>query len=382
MYENNHRFPCHPAVHFSAKEQDRIRSPPPPPHTHTHVHFCTFSEFPYPLTPTHQPTNPHPYDFLKDGTVLRHGNAKALPIKTVDSLDAALLPAASTAVNGDGDGQQNENNAAVANAEKAATPITAAAAAVASKAAPLMECEGGVCKLVRKPKKSAPEEQAPEETAPPLSSAATATAATATATAPGPAGPAPVPDASAATASRTMECEGDVCKLVRKPKKADAEEQKAPKETVAPAASAAPAATPATATPTRTMECEGGVCKLVRKPKAAAAAAAAMEKKTKEQAEEETPLGVGDTMPSLQVQQYSTSVETAAKNTGKRVWNRFPASFIVSRPVSVDVHVHIYYTTSCLTHFGLPFFVSLIVVMVDISYVAVESIVTAPHIQQ
>lgn len=163
---------------------------------------------PYP--PAHTP-------FLKkDGTVLRHGNAKTLPLKTAASLDAAFLGAsapasasasASAAPGGEEGEQQKENDAAAANASSAS--------ANAGKAAPGVECEGGVCKLVRKPKKAEPEASARQDPAPAAPPAAAA------------AGRAPAP------APRTIECEGGVCKLVRKPKEpvaAAAVEKKKPEE--------------------------------------------------------------------------------------------------------------------------------------------------------
>eukprot|EP00903_Cladosiphon_okamuranus_P006246 g6130.t1 len=177
------------------------------------------------------------------GKVLRHGNAKALPLKTAASLDSVLLgiasePASASAsvsaapggVGGESESEkQKENDATAANAN----------ASRRADGAPLMECEGGVCKLVRKPKNAAgPEEQATKE-----------------------------PVAAAAVAA------------------------------VEPSA-AAPAGA------MRTVECEGGVCKLVRKPKNAAEAAAsasAVEKKREEAEVEESSLAVGDMMPPLKL---------------------------------------------------------------------------------
>ncbi len=228
--------------------------------------------------------------------MLRHGNAKTLPLKSVESLDAALALAAAAPPSDGGGEHQKENDAAVANAsapsEKAAA--TATAAGTGKAAAPLMECEGGVCKLVRKPKK-------------PAAAVATPPAEPA----PGPAIPTAADAVDAAAATRTMECEGGVCKLVRKPKKAAAPEEQGqgtgPTEpAVAPAATVPAAAAPAPVpAPARTMECEGGVCKLVRKPKKEAPeqqkAKVPAVKAEKNAEEEESSLGVGDVMPSLQV---------------------------------------------------------------------------------
>lgn len=133
---------------------------------------------------------------------MRHGNAKALPLKSLNQLDDVLLQE---------DGEK-ENDSGVANVKPASPPPT-----VPSPVAPTsggQDCEGGVCKLVRKK---------------------------------------PATDPAPAPASGGQECEGGVCTLVRK------------KPTVAsvPAASAVTAGSPG---PTgNVMQCEGGVCKLVRK---------------------------------------------------------------------------------------------------------------------
>ena len=206
--------------------------------------------------------------------MLRHGNAKALPLPSVESLDAVLGPV---------DDKPNENDPAVANAS--------ALPAAASIPARGMDCEGGVCKLVRKQTVSTPE-QAPSGT--PEVGGGGVKEAVAVAAASGPAPPAaPV---------RGMDCEGGVCKLVRK-KKAPAPEQPPSAGTPEAEATVAVAAAdpPSSPAPARAMDCEGGVCKLVRKktPAAIAAAAAAPESVAAEEAE--GPLVVGGDMPSLRV---------------------------------------------------------------------------------
>ncbi|CAM9334266.1 unnamed protein product [Scytosiphon promiscuus] len=258
----------------------------------------------------------------EDGTVLRHGSAKVLPLKSAEFLDSVLADGAPGGAGNDRkDGVQHatdENDASAANVAPA-TAAAAAAPAVAKgkSSAPPMECEGGVCKLVRKPKKKAPAGVAPEEAAAAAettSPAATPAARTKTVECEGgvcklvrkpkkepekempreplPAAvPAASSDATPAAATRKVECEGGVCKLVRKPKKDAA---------VGVAEATSPGATPAAKA--RTMECEGGVCKLVRKPKEAVDAEGANEPAAAaDAAAEKLPLGVGDAMPPLQV---------------------------------------------------------------------------------
>lgn len=209
--------------------------------------------------------------------MLRHGNAKALPLPSVESLDAVLLQTAPV------DDKPNENDPAAANAS---------AVPAATIPAGGMDCEGDVCKLVRKKVVSTPE-QALSGT-PEVGEGAVREAAAAAVAASGPTPPAaPV---------RGMDCEGGVCKLVRK-KKAPAPEQPPStgtpeaEATVAVAAAADPSSSPA---PARTMDCEGGACKLVRKTPAALAAAAPGSSKAEK---EEGPLVVGGDMPSLRVKQ-------------------------------------------------------------------------------
>ncbi|CAM9899280.1 unnamed protein product, partial [Ectocarpus sp. 12 AP-2014] len=240
----------------------------------------------------------------EDGKVLRHGSAKTLPLKTVESLDSALLPppagaASATAREGRyGEGQQDENDAAAANAATPPGEETAAAGSPTAEGAPRgkatpssrMECVGDVCKLVRKPKPAAaaaaaaaPQGQTTGETA------AEATVAATPGPAAAPAAPAPSP--------AVVECDGGVCKLVRKPKKTAEQESK--DDSVAAVAEASAAAAAAAVPAARTMECAGGVCKLVRKPKKAAEEQPAVSERKEEASE--SPLVVGDAMPSLQV---------------------------------------------------------------------------------
>lgn len=250
----------------------------------------------------------------KYGTVLRHGSAKALPLKSVESLDSVLAAAAGDTSSGGKDNEHHapdENDASAANIAPPATPL-----AIDGKSAgpPPMECEGGVCKLVRKPKINAPATQNAEEkvlaTAGPRATPAAAKECeggvcklvrkpnkTPQEEEPKQAVAAAEPSATPAVAGRKMDCEGGVCKLVRKPK-ITSEKEDARQQVAAAAAPAPPAATPASTA--RTVECQGGVCKLVRKPKKAVqhegpkdpVPAAAVEK---------SPLVVGDAMPSLQV---------------------------------------------------------------------------------
>ncbi|CAN0460437.1 unnamed protein product, partial [Ectocarpus sp. 8 AP-2014] len=243
----------------------------------------------------------------EDGKVLRHGSAKALPLKTVESLDSALLPppagaGSATAREGRyGEGQQDENDAAAANAATQPGEETAAAGSPTAEGGPRgkatsspgMECVGDVCKLVRKTKAAAaaaaaaaaPQGQATGETAAEGTVAATPGPAAA------PAAPAPSPAG--------VECDGGVCKLVRKPKKTAEQESKDDSVAVVAEASAATAAAAAAVPAARTMECTGGVCKLVRKPKKAAEEQPAVSERKEEASE--SPLVVGDAMPSLQV---------------------------------------------------------------------------------
>ncbi|CAB1100139.1 unnamed protein product [Ectocarpus sp. CCAP 1310/34] len=226
----------------------------------------------------------------EDGEVLRHGSAKTLPLKTVESLDSALLPppagaGSATAREGRyGESQQDENDAAAANAATPPGEETAAAGSPTAKGAPRgkatpsprMECVGDVCKLVRNPKAAA----AAAAAAAPHGQATGETAAPPAAPAPSPAG---------------VECDGGVCKLVRKPTRTAEQESKDDSVADVAEASAAAAAVPAA----RTMECAGGVCKLVRKPKKAAEEQPVVSDRKEEASE--SPLVVGDAMPSLQV---------------------------------------------------------------------------------
>ncbi|CAN0262824.1 unnamed protein product [Ectocarpus fasciculatus] len=253
----------------------------------------------------------------EDGKVLRHGSAKTLPLKTVESLDSALLPPAAGAADGatarvgcDGKSQQDENDAAAANA--APTPPGEETAAATDNGTPRgkathtarMECVGDVCKLVRMPKAAvAPAAPAPQGQATGESAAEATVAAAASGPAAAPAASAAAAAAAAAPSPATgMECDGGVCKLVRKPKKtAEPGKEESKDDSVAAVAGAsAPAPAPAALT----MECEGGVCKLVRKPKKAPEeeqpAVAVSERERKEEASE-SPLVVGDAMPPLQV---------------------------------------------------------------------------------
>ncbi|CAN0552912.1 unnamed protein product, partial [Ectocarpus sp. 12 AP-2014] len=235
----------------------------------------------------------------EDGKVLRHGSAKTLPLKTVESVGSALLPPPSDAGSASaregryGEGQQDENDAAAANAATPAGEETAAAGSPTAEGAPRgkatpsarMECVGDVCKLVRKPKAAAAAQQgqATGETAAEVTVAAT----------PGPAAAPAAPSPSPAG----VECDGGVCKLVRKPKKTAEQESK--DDSVAAVAEASAAAAAAAVPAARTMECAGGVCKLVRKPKKAAEEQPAVSERKEEASE--SPLVVGDAMPSLQV---------------------------------------------------------------------------------
>ncbi|CAN0061529.1 unnamed protein product, partial [Ectocarpus sp. 4 AP-2014] len=238
----------------------------------------------------------------EDGKVLRHGSAKTLPLKTVESLDSALLPppagaGSATAREGRyGEGQQDENDAAAANAATPPGDETAAAGSPTAEEAPRgkatpsprMECVGDVCKLIRKPKAAA----AAAAAAAPQGQATGETAAEATVAAtPGPAAASAAPTPSPAG----VECDGGVCKLVRRPKKTAEQESKDDSVAAVAEASTAAAAVPAA----RTMECAGGVCKLVRKPKRGAEEQPAVSERKEEASE--SPLVVGDAMPSLQV---------------------------------------------------------------------------------
>eukprot|EP00904_Undaria_pinnatifida_P005329 jgi/Undpi1/1926/HiC_scaffold_12.g05313.m1 len=200
----------------------------------------------------------------QEGRVLRHGNAKALPLKSAESLDAILLQEAPD--------KQNENDPAVANAPPGAAAHAAAACPTSGTNTQAGEGEGETAVAV-----------------------AVAVAAATAAAAPSP----------PAAPTRGMDCEGGVCKLVRK-KKASATPEQAPtsdgtQEAKTAEAAAAPASAPA---PARAMDCEGGVCKLVRKnktPAAPGAAAAAAAPQSAEGGVPEEPLGVGGVMPSLRV---------------------------------------------------------------------------------
>ena len=200
----------------------------------------------------------------QEGRVLRHGNAKALPLKSAESLDAILLQEAPD--------KQNENDPAVANAPPGAAAHAAAACPTSGTNTQAGEGEGETAVAV-----------------------AVAVAAATAAAAPSP----------PAAPTRGMDCEGGVCKLVRK-KKASATPEQAPtsdgtQEAKTADAAAAPASAPA---PARAMDCEGGVCKLVRKnktPAAPGAAAAAAAPQSAEGGVPEEPLGVGGVMPSLRV---------------------------------------------------------------------------------
>ena len=147
-----------------------------------------------------------------------------------------------------------------------------------------------MCKLVRKKKVSTPE-QAPTGTSAVREGVVEKAAAAAAS------GPAPP-----AAPTRGMDCEGGVCKLVRK--KAPAPEQPPSTGTPEAEATVATAADPTPSpAPARAMDCEGDVCKLVRKKTPAAAAAAAPE--SAGMGEVESPLVVGSFLPSLRVRPKS-----------------------------------------------------------------------------
>lgn len=82
---------------------------------------------------------------VQNGVVLRHGNAKALPLKSVEQLDDALA--------GEQQEEEQENDSSIANTllPSMTTSVPASSpnlAAVSSGGG--VECTGGVCKLVRK----------------------------------------------------------------------------------------------------------------------------------------------------------------------------------------------------------------------------------------
>lgn len=132
-------------------------------------------------------------------------------------------------------------------------------------------------------------------------------AALAIAATPSTASPPPDQVRPPATANPSVVCEGDVCRLVRKKRPEAAAEKDETSVAVEGAAGGdeAGAAAPAAV---RAVECEGGVCRLVRKKGA--------EGKKEDSAEggagvEASPLGPGDSMPTLRV--------SACRITGLRV---------------------------------------------------------------
>lgn len=206
----------------------------------------------------------------QDGKILRHGNAKVVSMDSPASLDAMLS------------GSGNENDPAVANTSSKAPDMSN------TSSTPSVECEGGVCKLVRKKKPEVSEE---------------ATAATA-----GKKGTVHVTHGvQASSVDRTVDSEGGVCKLTRK----TGEERGGTAVLAVPEASVesqnSTVAGGAPRAEARSMECEGGVCKLVRKQKRAGFREGA--DRAEKGAQES--LRVGDVMPSLRVRHYRGRMSNA-----------------------------------------------------------------------
>lgn len=202
----------------------------------------------------------------QDGKILRHGNAKAVSLDSVALLDAVL------------GGRGNENDPAVANTSSK-TPDMGN-----TSSTPTVECEGGVCKLVRKKKPEVSKE---------------ATAATAGKEGTGPA----THVVQASAVDRTVDCEGGVCKLTRKKgeERGGTSVPAAPKASVESQDSTVAGGAPHAVA--RSIECEGSVCKLVRKQKRAGFHEEA-DRAEKENGFQES-LRVGDAMPSLLVRNYA-----------------------------------------------------------------------------
>ncbi|CAM9870341.1 unnamed protein product, partial [Phaeothamnion confervicola] len=260
----------------------------------------------------------------KDGTVMAAGGPGAVdvskaarlladPVGAANAVSAAAVGAA-TASNGEQPG------AAVAPVLRPTKPETLAkpaggviggtAVVPSGSMAPDDSCEGGVCKLMRRPKPSAAA-AAPPSSPPPA------------APVPVPQQPAAAPAAAAAAAGGAASasapkvvCDGDVCRLVRRPKPAAAAAASAPALSVAPA-SAAPAAAAAPLQPINSaaavvasnapqVVCEGDVCKLVRPKPAAAATATALPAARAHGTPPAPVLGVGDIMPGVAVVDVAT----------------------------------------------------------------------------
>ena len=209
---------------------------------------------------------------------MRHGNAKAVPLASAASLDSVLAG-----------GRETENDPAVANASSRAVDSSSST----PRTNPSLECEGGVCKLVRNKK--------PELSKETIASAEKEDAA-----------PSMGGAVHAPPADRTLDCAGSACKLLRK-KGVDGG---APEDhtSASPKASElpSPAATPAV----RSMECMGGVCKLVRKEKNGALGEEEVERTKTKQIQE--PLGVGGVMPSLRVSAPWGCLEFSGPCYGRR----------------------------------------------------------------
>lgn len=194
---------------------------------------------------------------------MRHGNEKAVSLGSSALLDAVLS------------GSDIKNDPVVANTSSNAPDMSN------TSSTPSLECEGGVCKLVRKKK-------------PEVSEVETSATAGKKSTVPVTHG------VQSSVVDRTVDSEGGVCKLTRKTEK----ERGGTAVLAVPKASVeSPNSTVASGAPraeARSMECEGGVCKLVRKQKRAGF------REGVDQAEKEAQesLRVGDVMPSLRVRHY------------------------------------------------------------------------------